>query len=155
MRICPKCGGNVVRRCGLPQQQQEAQLDYYCVSCAAALPDLLPVDNAIERVTAAYNKLRAGRDQSIRFVDRPPGELACAAACLAVAREEGLSVVRAQPARGGLLWAWPDSAALWIADTRDPLDNLVEAGALIAAEIDRLLIERARAATAAPPEVPR
>jgi hypothetical protein len=63
------------------------------------------------------------------------GELAAAAACYAFAAQEKVSP-------GGGSWhpddSWPWSEEWW-KPSEDPVRNLVKAGALIAAEIDRLL----------------
>lgn len=72
------------------------------------------------------------------------GEIAGAAASYAhlAARQEGSGLYEAEatspPSQD---WRWP---AKWWKPSPDPVRNLVKAGALIAAEIDRLLRERNR-----------
>lgn len=61
------------------------------------------------------------------------GELAIAAACYAVRKLPGLRVVNAQ---GEDAWPWPEADKR---DTTARVHALVKAGALLAAEIDRLL----------------
>lgn len=73
------------------------------------------------------------------------GELASAAVCYALLHanypiRDGWKMV-------GCFWPWDDE--YW--KPRTPVENLVRAGALIAAEIDRLHLVRARSTLAPPP----
>lgn len=65
------------------------------------------------------------------------GELAVAAACYALAHGDTEST--------GVPSTWPFEASWW-KPSDDPIRNLEKAGALIAAEIDRLNSERIKAA---------
>lgn len=67
------------------------------------------------------------------------GELATAGACYALANGDTEST--------GVPAAWPFEASWW-KPSDDPIRNLEKAGALIAAEIDRLNRERVKAAQA-------
>lgn len=74
-----------------------------------------------------------GRDD-----DHRGGELADAAACYALA-SSGLN----QPRDYKKLWPWEE--AWWRPSDTDPVKDLVKAGALVAAEIDRLNRQKAKA----------
>jgi hypothetical protein len=75
--------------------------------------------------------------------DHPLGDLADAAACYAraaAAQARGHKRSEIKPAFLGIVagreWPWDDQ---WLKLAEDPIRNLEKAGALIAAEIDRLL----------------
>jgi hypothetical protein len=64
------------------------------------------------------------------------GQLSCAGACYArLASNQETYQTRAIPDPRPLTWPW---SAKWWKPSADPIRNLVKAGALIAAEIDRL-----------------
>jgi len=82
----------------------------------------------------------------------PPGTLAAAAACYARAAEiaaarqaSGTAADQASLDEAADFWPWNTT---WWKPRPDPITNLTRAGALIAAEIDRLLRERERHETA-------
>lgn len=67
-------------------------------------------------------------------------ELLDAALCYAgVAGSQILDSDKGKEAATGLLEGWPWDASWWKPTPNDPVRNLVKAGALIAAEIDRLI----------------
>lgn len=75
------------------------------------------------------------------------GELPCASACYAMAVIDG-DIADIEPFDFNAWWPWhPD----WWKPSPDPIRNLVKAGALVAAEIDRLQ----RLATPDPKETQR
>ena len=69
------------------------------------------------------------------------GELAGAGCSYAetASRQIAMAPVAHEHWRPTQMWRWPGE---WWKPSKDPLPNLVKAGALIAAEIDRLLRER-------------
>lgn len=130
-------------------------LVYYCDDCKAChinptykLQDILRFEikkavtehhqppSAIQLVTEKYRK-QIGKEYIEG--DNSKGELAQAASCYAMPK--GLRILNDSGKLAGIPYQWPDSWYLqwWKPSPEDRIAELVTAGALILAEIDRLL----------------
>lgn len=98
--------------------------------------------SGIERITAERQRHIEKEDWTSEHDDNHiRGELSAAAACYAdIAAIQESNMMRKYPDGKPLRWPWEEK---WWKPSDDPIRNLEKAGALIAAEIDRLEREAA------------
>ena len=85
-----------------------------------------------------------GHDDAHRSGELCDAAISYARAAAKQARGESLAYLKGMAAAGDVPWPWEDG---WWKPDADQIRNLVKAGALIAAEIDRLHRERTKAPT--------
>ena len=126
----------------------------YCLNCYTELDESTPVSDVMNKT--GIELITAERERQIKEEGWTPdhdaqhtnGELADAAATYAMTLRNRLNLmILAQEKNPNLkqLPTWPFDKKWWKPSEKDRIRELIKAGALIAAEIDRLIAEKHKA----------